>query len=264
MWSNIQYFGVFSIYAILLLMSQEDTKAAIKGDVPVGSLHPITQVIHEIHSIFAKMGFIIADGPQIETEFYNFDALRTPKDHPSRDMQDTFWLKDIGPKGERLVPRTHTSGVQVRYTESHKPPFKILVPGKVFRNEATDATHEAEFFQIEGMMVAKKVSLADLKGTLEFFAKEFFGPEAEIRLRPSYFSFVEPGVEVDVKWKDKWLEVLGAGLTHPEVLQNAGIDPKEWQAYAFGMGLDRLVMLKYGIDDIRHLYSGDLRLVNQF
>lgn len=238
--------------------------SALRGDVPAGHIHPVTQVIQEIHNIFIKMGFQVAEGPQIETEFYNFDALRTPKDHPSRDMQDTFWMRDVGQNGERLVPRTHTSGVQVRYAESHKPPFKILVPGKVFRNEATDATHEAEFFQIEGMMVAKKVSMADLKGTLEFFAKEFFGPDAEIRFRPSYFSFVEPGVEVDVKWKDRWLEVLGAGLTHPEVLQASGLDPKEWQAYAFGMGLDRLVMLKYGIDDIRHLYSGDLRLVNQF
>lgn len=245
-------------------MSQEDTKAVIKGDVPQGSIHPITQVIHEIHSIFAKMGFIIAEGPQIETEFYNFDALNFPKNHPSRDMQDTFWMRDTSSKGDRLVLRTHTSNVQVRYSESHLPPFKILVPGKVFRNESTDATHEAEFFQIEGMMVAKKVSMADLKATLDFFAKEFFGPDAEIRFRPSFFPFVEPGVEVDIRWKDKWLEVLGAGLTHPNVLKASGIDPNEWQAYAFGMGLDRLVMLKYGIDDIRHLYSGDLRLVNQF
>jgi phenylalanyl-tRNA synthetase alpha chain len=137
------------------IISNTDVET-LRGNVPVGSIHPITQVINEIHSIFAKMGFMVAEGPQIETEFYNFDALRTPKDHPSRDMQDTFWMRDVGLKGEKLVPRTHTSGVQVRYTESHKPPFKIIVPGKVFRNEATDATHEAEFFQIEGMMVAKK------------------------------------------------------------------------------------------------------------
>jgi len=240
------------------------TKMAGITDLPKGHIHPINQVIAEINSIFVGMGFEVAEGPEIETEFFNFDALRVPKDHPARDMQDTFWMKDAGPNGELLVPRTHTSGVQIRYSQSHKPPFKILVPGKVFRNEATDATHEAEFFQIEGMMVDKKVSVADLKGTLETFFKKLFGPDTEIRMRPSFFPFVEPGIEVDVRWKDRWLEVLGSGLVHPEVLQNAGIDPNEWQGFAFGMGLDRIVMLKYGIDDIRHMYSGDLRFVNQF
>lgn len=248
----------------ITLESPKGDIETLRGDVPVGSIHPITQVIQEIHNIFAKMGFTVAEGPQVETEFYNFDALNFPKNHPARDMQDTFWMTDKSPKGDRLVLRTHTSNVQIRYSENHTPPFKILAPGKVFRNEATDATHEAEFFQIEGMMVAKKVSIADLKATLDFFAKEFFGPDAEIRFRPSFFPFVEPGVEVDIKYKDRWLEVLGAGLTHPKVLEMSGINPKEWQAFAFGMGLDRLVMLKYGIDDIRHLYSGDLRLVNQF
>lgn len=227
-------------------------------------LHPLTQVVLEISRIFGKIGFQIAEGPEIETEAYNFDALRVAKDHPSRDMQDTFWLKKTGPDGEKLLPRTHTSGVQIRYAKSHKPPFKIIVPGKVFRNEATDATHEAEFYQFEGMMVAEKVSMADLKGVLEFFFKEFFGPEAEIRFRPSFFPFVEPGVEVDVRWNGRWLEVLGGGLVHPEVLEAAGLDPEKYQGFAFGGGIDRLVMLKYGIDDIRHLYSGDLRLVNQF
>jgi phenylalanyl-tRNA synthetase alpha chain len=236
----------------------------LKETSSIGHLHPITQVINEINAIFAKMGFEIAEGPEVETEFYNFDALNFPKNHPSRDMQDTFWMKDSNSEGEKMVLRTHTSNVQARYSKNNKPPFRILVPGKVFRNEATDATHEAEFFQIEGMLVAEKVSMADLKGTLDFFVKEFFGPDAEIRFRPSFFPFVEPGVEVDVRYKDKWLEVLGAGLTHPEVLKAAGLDPNKWQAFAFGMGVDRLVMLKYGIDDIRQLYSGDLRLVNQF
>jgi phenylalanyl-tRNA synthetase alpha chain len=179
-------------------------------------------------------------------------------------MQDTFWMKDTNEKGEKLLPRTHTSGVQVRYMQTHKPPFRIIVPGKVFRNEATDATHEAEFFQVEGLMIAKKVSMSDIKGTLDFFYKEFFGPDSEVRFRPSFFPFTEPSVEIDVKWKDRWLEVMGGGLVHPDVLKAGGIDPEEWQGFAFGGGIDRLVMLKYGIDDIRHLYSGDLRLVNQF
>lgn len=229
-----------------------------------GHLHPLTLVINDINRIFAGLGFEVASGPEIETEFYNFDALRVAKDHPSRDAQDTFWLKQTGPNGERLLPRTHTSGVQIRYMQDHKPPFRIIVPGKVFRNEATDATHEAEFYQVEGLYVDKKVNLAHLKGVLEHFFKEFFGEKTELRFRPSYFPFVEPGVEIDIRWKDKWLEVLGGGLVHPDVLRAGGIDPHEYQGFAFGGGVDRLVMLKYGIDDIRHLYSGDLRVVNQF
>jgi phenylalanyl-tRNA synthetase alpha chain len=229
-----------------------------------GHIHPISQVTQELYRIFAKMGFEVAEGPEIETEFYNFDALGVAKDHSSRDMQDTFWLKETSPDGQKLLPRTHTSSVQVRFAQKNKPPFKIIAPGKVFRNETTDATHEAEFYQIEGMMVAKKVTMVDLKETLKTFALEFFGPDSDIRFRPSYFPFVEPGIEVDVKFKGKWLEVLGAGLTHPEVLKASGLDPEEWQGFAFGMGLDRLVMLKYGIPDIRHLYSADLRVINQF
>ncbi len=244
-----------------------------------GHLHPLTHVILEINRIFAKMGFEIAEGPEIETEFNNFDALRVAKDHPSRDMQDTFWLEaksatgagsagGAGKEGsdgvEKLLPRTHTSGVQIRFPKKFAPPYKFVAPGKVFRNEATDATHEAEFYQLEGVMVAEKVSLADLKGVLEQFVKDFFGPDTEIRFRPSFFPFVEPGVEVDVRWKDRWLEVLGGGLTHPDVLRAGGLDPEKWQGFAFGVGIDRLVMLKYGIDNIRQMYAGDLRLVNQF
>lgn len=243
--------------------TQNELPGVIKQD-GLGHMHPLTQVQLEIARIFAKMGFEVADSPEIETEFNNFDALRVAKDHPSRDMQDTFWLHEYDAEGNRLLPRTHTSGIQIRFPKKFAPPFKLISPGKVFRNEATDATHEAEFFQVEGMMVAKKVSMADLKGTLEFFVKEFFGPETKIRFRPSYFPFTEPGVEVDVRWKDKWLEVLGGGLTHKDVLRAGGLDPEEWQGFAFGMGLDRMVMLKYGIDDIRVMYNGDLRLVNQF
>ena len=246
-----------------------------------GHLHPVTSVIREITAIFDKIGFSVAQGPELETEFYNFDALNIPKDHPARDMQDTFWVKPPvkTAKGEnvsdRLVLRTHTSPVQVRFMEKMKNnphPFKIIVPGKVYRNEATDTTHEAQFFQIEGLYVNEKVSMAELKGTLEYFFKEFLGPQTKIRFRASYFGFVEPGVEVDVWWQDpnnpdkpgKWLELFGAGLVHPHVLRSAGLDPNKWQGFAFGGGIDRLVLLRYGIDDIRHLYSGDLRLINQF
>jgi len=244
-------------------MSEKSNQTA-SASAPAGHLHPLTQVIEEINRIFAKMGFEIAEGPEIETEFYNFDALRVPADHSSRDMQDTFWMKDKNEKGEKLLPRTQPTGVQIRYMQNHQPPFRIIVPGKVFRNEATDATHEAEFFQIDGVMVAEKVSMADLKGTLSFFYRELFGQDVEIQFRPSFFPFTEPSVEVFMRWKDGWLEVMGAGLIHPDVLRNGGLDPEKWQGFAFGGGIDRLVMLKYGIDDIRHVYSGDLRFVNQF
>ncbi len=225
-----------------------------------GHLHPITRAIREIRTIFAELGFDIALGPELETEFYNFDALNIPADHPARDMQDTFWIKSR----ERKVLRTQTSPVQIRYMQSHKPPFRIIVPGKVFRNEATDSTHEAQFHQIEGLLIDKEVSLAELKGTLQFFFKKFFGSDVEIRFRPSFFPFTEPSVEVDVFFRGKWLEVMGAGLVNPVVLKSAGLDPKKWRGFAFGAGIDRLVMVKHGISDIRHLYSGDLRLVNQF
>ncbi len=239
-----------------------------------GSLHPVTSAIREMVAIFDRMGFSVAQGPELEDEFHNFDALNIPADHPARDMQDTFWIKpDPTKKGApRQVLRTHTSSVQIRFMESIKKDpkaFKIIMPGKVYRNEATDATHEAQFSQIEGLYVNKSVSMAELKGTLERFFKEFLGPDAKIRFRSSYFGFVEPGVEVDVWWKDasgngKWLELVGAGIVHPKVIEAAGLDPKIWKGFAFGFGVDRLVMLRYGIDDIRHLYSGDLRLINQF
>lgn len=231
-----------------------------------GHLHILTQTIRDISLIFDEMGFVPVTGPELETEFYNFDALNIPADHPARDMQDTFWLKQSGDE-ERKLLRTHTSSVQVRHMQSLKDnpkPFKIIVPGKVFRNEATDTTHEAQFYQIEGMYVNKTVSMAELKGVLEFFFKRFLGQEAKIRFRPSYFGFVEPGVEVDVWWKDRWLEVMGAGVVHPAVMRAGGFDPSVWKGFAFGGGIDRLVLLRYGIDDIRHLYNGDLRLVNQF
>ncbi len=235
-----------------------------------GHLHPITQIVREIYTIFYDLGFEIADGPELEDEFHNFDALNMPKDHPARDMQDTFWMKNNKVKAmnnsdkKRLVLRTHTSSVQIRYLETHKPPVRIIVPGKVFRNEATDVTHEAQFGQVEALYVDKNVSLAHLKGSLENMFKKLFGNDVEIRFRPSFFPFTEPSIEVDMRWNNKWLEMGGAGLIHPNVFKSVNINANEWQGFAFGFSLDRIAMLKFGIDDIRFLYNGDLRLVNQF
>jgi phenylalanyl-tRNA synthetase alpha chain len=224
-----------------------------------GKLHPLTIVTDEIVSIFGALGFSVALGPELEDEIHNFDALNVPKDHPARDMQDTFWIKDK----PGFVLRTHTSPVQVRYMETHQPPLAIIVPGKVFRNESTDATHEMQFHQIEGLVVAPGITVEHMKGTLLSFFKELFGAEAEIRLRPSFFPFVEPGFEVDVKVGEKWLEVCGAGMVHPNVFTAVGYDPKEVTGFAFGMGLDRLMMIRFGVPDARLAYQGDLRF-NQF
>ncbi|MCX6719003.1 MAG: phenylalanine--tRNA ligase subunit alpha [Candidatus Taylorbacteria bacterium] len=278
-------------------------KSAITGaDIPAGHLHPITQFVREVSGIFAEMGFVVAEGPELEQEFYNFDALNVPADHPSRDMQDTFWVKerrstinntqtnDIQINGKqndemgalnkqtsgeqinsqrksgRPVMRTQTSSVQIRFLEKHKDslPCAIIVPGKVFRNEATDATHEAQFYQLEALYVDKDVSMGHLKGTIEHFLKKLYGDDVEIRLRPSFFPFVEPGVEVDMKFNGKWLEMGGAGLVHPNVFKAVGIDPLKWKGFAFGFGVDRLVMRRHNITDIRLLYNGDLRFAEQF
>jgi len=238
-----------------------------------GHLHLITQTIRRISDIFSEMGFEVASGSEIEDGYHNFDALNVPKNHPARDMQDTFWLK---PSKLKKLLRTHTSPVQVRYMENNQPPFAIVVPGKVFRNEATDVTHDAQFYQCEGLVVGENITLANLKGTLESFLKKLFGEDVVIRLRPGYFPFVEPGVEVDMvcfRCKGEgcpscshsgWIEILGAGMVHPNVLNNVGIDSRKYQGFAFGLGLDRIIMLRHGLDDIRRLYSGDLRLINQF
>ncbi|MES2223610.1 MAG: phenylalanine--tRNA ligase subunit alpha [Patescibacteria group bacterium] len=228
-----------------------------------GHYHLITQAVQEISDIFNDIGFSIVEGPEVETDHYNFEALNFPADHPARDMQDTFWLKRKEGEEAKLL-RTHTSPMQIRYMETHKPPMAIIVPGKVFRNEATDATHEAQFHQFEGLFVDKVVSMADLKGVLTHFFKKYFGEDAEIRFRPSFFPFVEPGVEVDMQWKGKWLEMMGAGLIHPNVLEASGVDSTKWQGFAFGGGIDRLLAVKYGLNDIRELYTADLRFVNQF
>lgn len=229
-----------------------------------GYIHPLSYAIGRINDIFFKLGFEYAEGPLIESEQYNFDALNVPRDHPARDMQDTFFIKG---RHETLL-RTHTSPVQIRYMEGHEPPIRIIVPGRVFRNEATDATHEAQFFQVEGLYVDRGVTMSQLKGTLEYFFSTFFGTDMKVRFRPSFFPFVEPGVEVDMGFvrngKETWLEVMGAGMVHPHVLSAAGIDPSIYSGFAFGGGLERLVMIAANIDDVRLFHTGDLRLVNQF
>lgn len=237
----------------------------------LGHLHPLTKVERRIGDIFQSMGFSIVFGPEIESEYYNFNALNIPPDHPARDMQDTFWLKDFRSKNpkQNWLLRTHTSPMQVRYLEKNNPPLRIIVPGRVYRHEATDASHEIQFHQIEGLMVGKSVSLANLKAVFEEFFKKFFsakGGKVEVRFRPGYFPFVEPGIEVDIKLgpSPKWLEVAGAGMVHPKVFEAAGYIPGQWQGFAFGMGLERLTMLCYGINDIRFFYSSDFRFLKQF
>lgn len=235
-----------------------------------GRLHPLTVAIRDIADIFARMGFGIAYGPELEDEFHNFDALRVPADHPARDMQDTFFTNE----NPRRVPRTHTSSVQIRYMEEQmkkgiEPPYRIIVPGKVFRNEATDATHEAQFYQLEGLAVGTDITLAHLKQTIEQFYREFLGEKSKARFRPSFFPFTEPSVEIDAWFEPagkqgKWLEMSGGGMVHPEVLENAGVDSKKYQGFAFGGGIERLLMVKYGVPDVRLFHSGDIRFVYGF
>ena len=231
-----------------------------------GRLHPISAAVREIADIFGRMGFSVASGPELEDEWHNFDALNIPTDHPARDMQDTLWVDKEGGR----VMRTHTSPVQIRYMEEQlaagmQPPYRVIVPGKVFRNEATDATHEAQFYQNEGLVVGEGISLAHLKGTLDQFFREYLGEDARVRFRPSYFAFTEPSVEIDVWFQGanggegKWLEVMGGGMVHPAVLRNAGLDPERYQGFAFGGGIERLVMVKHGIPDVRLFHAGDMR-----
>jgi phenylalanyl-tRNA synthetase alpha chain len=263
----------------------------------IGHIHPLSQVQFEVENIFSDMGFAIMDGPEVESEYYNFEGLNIPADHPARDMQDTFFLKDKAEKKHgRLVLRTHTSPVQIRTMEKYGAPLRVIMPGRVFRYEATDASHDTTFYQVEGLLIDKHISLAHLKGVMEEFLTRLFGqpnarregeeglglvgpnPTAKIkvRFRPGYFPFVEPGIELDfscllcegkgcsVCKRTGWLEFMGAGMVHPNVLKAGGIDPKEYQGWAFGFGLTRLVMMRYGIDDIRLLQSGDLRFLRQF
>lgn len=226
------------------------------------SLHPLTSFTDSIISIFQSLGFEVAEGPEIEDEWHNFDALRVPENHPSRDVQDTFWIS----AGKPL--RTHTTSVDVRVMKKRKPPVRIIIPGRCFRHEATDTTHESQFYQIDGFAIDRTITFADLMGTLEFFMKRIYGKQVDVRFVPHHYPFVEPGLDVHMRLKGStlsgWLEVLGAGMLHPEVLQHMRVDPAKWQGFAFGFGLDRLMMLYYGIDDIRLPYQNDFRFLKQF
>ncbi len=230
----------------------------------LGGLHPVTRSLERIEALFSTMGFSVADGPEIETDYYCFTALNTPPNHPARSMQDTFYILN----SENLL-RSHTSPVQIRYMEANKPPLRIICPGRVYRCDH-DATHSPMFHQVEGLWVDEGISLADLKGTLTQFFRAFFErDDMQIRFRPSFFPFVEPGVEIDIEWENKggkikWLEIGGGGVVHPQVLRNGGIDPEKYSGFAFGMGLDRLTMLKYGVNDLRLFFENDMKFLAQF
>lgn len=238
--------------------------------INLGSVHPITQIINDVKEIFIGMGYEIADGPEVELATYNFDKLNTPPDHPARDIQDTFYITDD------IVLRSQTSPVQARVMENTKPPIKIICPGAVYRSDSVDATHSPVFHQIEGLVIDKNISMGDLKGTLEMFAKKCLGEKTRIRFRPHHFPFTEPSAEADVSCfvcggkgcrvckGEGWIELLGCGMVHPNVLRNCGIDPEEYSGFAFGFGVERIAMAKFGIDDMRLLYENDVRFLKQF
>jgi len=244
---------------------------------PTGRLHPIAQTIAEICDIFASMGFQVVEGPEVEWDYYNFEALNIPRHHPARESMATLWVDAETGNGERnMLLRTHTTACDTRVLEQMTPPIRVVMPGRVYRYEASDATHVPMFHQIDGLAVDKNITMADLKGTLYEFARRFFGEERKVRFRCDYFPFVEPGVEMAIEClvcggsgcrlcgNSGWIEVLGAGMTHPRVLERSGVDPREYTSFAFGMGIDRLPMLRYGIDDIRLFYGSDLRFLRQF
>ena len=236
----------------------------------IGKRHPLDLTLESMKEIFISMGFTIEEGPEVELDYYNFEALNIPKNHPARGEQDTFYIND------NIVLRTQTSPIQIRTMENNKPPIKMIAPGKVYRSDAVDATHSPIFYQMEGLVVDKGITFADLKGTLEMFAKKMFGEKVKTKFRPHHFPFTEPSAEMDatcfvcegkgcrVCKGSGWIELLGCGMVHPQVLRNCGIDPEVYSGFAFGFGVDRMVMLKYGIDDIRQLYESDMRFLNQF
>lgn len=251
-------------------LQQEAVDVTLPGRGPLrGRLHPVTQVIQEVQRVAVGLGFRVAEGPEIETDYYNFEALNVPPDHPARDMQDTFYVK-----GGYLL-RTQTSPVQIRVMEAQEPPIRIIAPGRVYRVDA-DVTHSPMFHQIEGLYVDRRVTFADLKGTLATLARELFGRDRAVRFRPSYFPFTEPSAEMDIQCiicngegcrscgYEGWLEILGSGMVHPRVLEYGGFDPKVYSGFAFGLGVDRIAITKYGIDDIRHFYTSDVRFLRQF
>ena len=237
---------------------------------PLGTLHPLTRIQDEIVGVFMGLGFSVVEGPEVEDDYHNFEALNIPRDHPARDMQDTFYLS------EDVLLRTHTSPVQVRTMQAQRPPVRIVVPGRVYRRDELDPSHSPVFHQVEGLAVDRHVTMGDLKGTLALFARQMFGPRSRVRFRPSFFPFTEPSAEVDVLCflcngegcrvckQSGWLEILGCGMVHPRVLQNVGYDPEEVTGWAFGMGIERIAMLKYGVDDIRLFFENDLRFLRQF
>ncbi len=242
---------------------------------PSGGLHPVTKALDEICSVFRNMGFQVVEGPEVEWEYYNFEALNIPQHHPARDRFATLWIDADGRKDSRLL-RTHTSPMQIRFMERERPPIRMIAPGRVYRYEATDATHESVFFMVEGLAVDRSITMADLKGTLLEFCRCLFGDERQVRFRCDYFPFVEPGMEVAIQClvcdgdgcrlcsHSGWIEILGAGMVHPDVLARVGIDPTVYSGFAFGLGVERIPMLRYGIDDIRLFYSNDLRFLKQF
>ena len=257
--------------ALRLKLQKETLDVTVPGDeTPVGHLHPLTRIQREMEDIFLGMGFSIAEGPEVEYDYYNFQALNIPPDHPARDTQDTFYIT------ENILLRSQTSPVQVHVMESQQPPIKIISPGRVYRSDAVDATHSPLFHQMEGMVIDRGVTMSDLKGTLAMFARRMFGEETKISFRPHHFPFTEPSAEVDVSCflcggkgcrfckGEGWIEILGAGMVHPNVLRNCNIDPDEYSGYAFGMGIERIALLKYHIDDMRLLYENDTRFLGQF
>ncbi|MEI8230441.1 MAG: phenylalanine--tRNA ligase subunit alpha [Candidatus Peregrinibacteria bacterium] len=251
------------------------TADALDTSLPIpsrerGHLHLIPEFIRTVEEVFGRMGFDVATGPEIETEEMNFNKLNIPPDHPARDLQDTFWIKSENPE-ERLLLRTQTSPMQIRYMQSHTPPLRVIAPGKTYRKDS-DATHSPMFHQFEGLMIGKDITLANMKAVMSTAIRELTFPDAEFRFRTGFFPFVEPGLEVDMRWRGdegksregKWLEVVGCGMVHPNVLKNCGIDPKKWQGFAFGFGVERLIMIKHQIPDLRAFFSGDLRFLRQF
>lgn len=257
-------------------LPKEPTDFTLPGRRRVlGKLHPLTQVTEDIVRSFRKIGFVVADGPEIEDEYHCFDALNTPADHPARDTQDTFYLEtETNPNSEirnpKFLLRTHTSSVQIRVMEKQQPPIRIIVPGRVYRRDNADATHNPTFQQVEGLYVDKGVTAADLKGTVEFVFRELMGEDVKIRFRPHYFSYTEPSFEIDFtsalvkKMGKDWLEIAGCGMVHPQVFENVGYDPEVWTGWAFGFGIERIAMIRYGINDIRLFYENDLRFLRQF
>lgn len=265
---------------ILTVIKEKEKNAKLESEViditmpgkkaVIGKRHPLDLTLESMKEIFISMGFTIEDGPEVELDYYNFEALNIPKNHPARSEQDTFYINDS------LVLRTQTSPVQIRVMEKQTPPIKMISPGKVYRSDAVDATHSPIFYQMEGLVIDKGITFADLKGTLELFAKKMFGDKVQTKFRPHHFPFTEPSAEMDatcfvcqgegcrVCKGSGWIELLGCGMVHPQVLRNCGIDPEVYSGFAFGFGVDRMVMLKYGIDDIRLLYESDMRFLNQF